>query len=113
MYDRIYIAALIDAYGELLKERQREIMNMSFCLDYSLSEIGEELNISRQGVHDTIKRSVDILNFYEEKLSLLKKQAAREKIIGELRRDIESSKFDEVDKNKLMAKLSELEETAF
>lgn len=111
MEDRIYIAALLDTYGELLKPRQKDIMNMCFSLDYSLSEIGEELNVSRQGVHDTVKKSVKILKFYEEKLSLVRKKITRDKILFDIREDIKSLNIYDEDKNRLLVKLNELEET--
>ena len=47
---------LFDFYGELLTERQRQVYTSVVFEDYSLSEVAEELGISRQGVHDMIKR---------------------------------------------------------
>ena len=51
------IAALIDIYGSLLTDRKREIIDMYYNDDYSLSEISENTGISRQGVRDSIKKS--------------------------------------------------------
>ena len=47
---------LFDFYGELLTERQRQVYTSVVFEDYSLSEVAEELGISRQGVHDMIRR---------------------------------------------------------
>ena len=47
---------LYDFYGELLTKRQQQIYESVVLEDYSLSEVAEELNISRQGVHDMIRR---------------------------------------------------------
>lgn len=110
MEDRVYIATLFDVYGSLLKDRQREIVNMHYLMDYSLAEIGEELNISRQAAHDAIKKSVDALKFYEEKLSLAKRKILNEEIISELRKKVVSLDIDEQNKKFLTDKFKELEE---
>ena len=64
---------LFDFYGELLTERQRQVYTSVVFEDYSLSEVAEELGISRQGVHDMIKRCNKTLEGYEEKLHLVEK----------------------------------------
>ena len=64
---------LYDFYGELLTKRQQQIYESVVLEDYSLSEVAEELNISRQGVHDMIKRCDKALEGYEEKLHLVEK----------------------------------------
>ena len=61
---------LYDFYGELLTEHQRHIYEDVVFNDMSLSEIAEEQGISRQGVHDLVKRCDRILGGYEEKLGL-------------------------------------------
>lgn len=64
---------LYDFYGELLTERQQQIYESVVLEDYSLSEVAEELGISRQGVHDMIKRCNHTLEEYEGKLHLVEK----------------------------------------
>ena len=64
---------LYDFYGELLTEHQKKIYEDAIFNDMSLSEIAEEAGISRQGVHDLIKRCDKILQGYEEKLHLLER----------------------------------------
>lgn len=66
-------ALLYDFYGELLTEHQKSIYEDFVLNDFSLSEIGEDRKISRQGVYDTIKRCDKLLNGYEEKLHLVQK----------------------------------------
>ena len=56
---------LYDFYGELLTKRQQQIYESVVLEDYSLSEVAEELNISRQGVHDMIRRCDKALEGYE------------------------------------------------
>lgn len=62
---------LYDFYGELLTDHQRQVYGALVLEDMSLSEIAEEYNISRQGVHDLIKRCDKQLEMYEEKLCLI------------------------------------------
>ena len=64
---------LYDFYGELLTDRQKQVYESVVLEDYSLSEVAEDLGISRQGVHDMIRRCNRILEEYEEKLHLVEK----------------------------------------
>lgn len=64
---------LYDFYGELLTEHQKQVYEDVVLNDYSLSEVAEEQGISRQGVHDLIKRCNKILQDYESKLHLVEK----------------------------------------
>ena len=64
---------LYDFYGELLTEHQRQIYEARVFDNLSLSEIAQDFEISRQGVHDLIKRCDKILQGYEDKLHLLQK----------------------------------------
>lgn len=64
---------LYDFYGELLTDHQRDIYEEFVLDDLSLSEIAQEEGISRQGVHDLVKRCDRILEGYEGKLHLLER----------------------------------------
>ncbi len=66
-------ALLYDFYGELLTEHQKHIYEQYVVEDLSLSEIAEGEGISRQGVHDMIKRCNKLLLGYEAKLHLVEK----------------------------------------
>ena len=70
MEQLLYLSALFDLYGALLTEKQQECLRMHLFEDFSLSEIGEELGISRQAVYDNIHRSQKAMEAYEEKLGL-------------------------------------------
>ena len=81
MEEKIEQAYLYDFYGELLNEHQRSIYEDFVFNDLSLGEIANEEGISRQGVHDLIRRCTKTLEGYEEKLHLVAKfQAARQKV---------------------------------
>ena len=64
------IGYLLDFYGEILPERRRDIMDLYYNDDLSLSEIAEQMGITRQAVRDSIKKTEQDLFFYEEKLGL-------------------------------------------
>ena len=64
---------LYDFYGELLNEHRRKVYELAVFEDWSLSEIGQECGISRQGVHDLLRRCNRMLEEYEDKLKLMDK----------------------------------------
>ena len=64
---------LYDFYGELLTEHQKQVYEDVILNDYSLSEVAASLGISRQGVHDMVRRCDRALEGYEEKLHLVEK----------------------------------------
>mgnify|MGYP003750860519 FL=1 len=107
MYDKlVQIALLFDFYGQLLTEKQIEIVDMYYNNDLSLGEISEQQGISRQGVYDTLKRAERTLYQYEEKLGLvdrfLKQKQNMEKIIEMLEELIIENGYDRENiKNKL------------
>ena len=59
---------LLDFYGQLLTEKIRSVLELYYQEDMSLSEIADELSISRQGVHDKIRQGSRLLEDYENKL---------------------------------------------
>lgn len=92
--DKIFERTLLyDFYGELLTSHQRSIYEDVVFNDMSLSEIAQEHGISRQGVHDLLKRCDKLLQDYEDRLHLVERFShAREKIreIVELTKDTDS-----------------------
>lgn len=74
MLEKSFIySILFDYYGKLLKDNQANIIDLYYNQDLSLSEIAEEMNISRQGVYDALKRAEKSLIDYEEKIKLHEK----------------------------------------
>ena len=80
---------LYDFYGELLTERQREVLELYNEENLSLAEIAEEFGISRQGVHDALHKAQKALEDYEHKLGLVERFSTT--------RDAISSISDELD----------------
>lgn len=81
MEEKIEQAYLYDFYGELLNEHQRKIYENFVFDDLSLGEIADEEGISRQGVHDMVRRCTKTLEGYEQKLHLIEKfQSAKQKV---------------------------------
>jgi predicted DNA-binding protein YlxM (UPF0122 family) len=87
------MSLLYDYYGGLLGERQGRIFSLYHEDDLSLSEIAELMGVTRQGVHDALKRAEARLGAYEEKLGLVGKHeawlAALERIDPEVARMLE------------------------
>jgi len=69
----VQLSILYDFYGELLSEHKKQIFEDYVLNDLSLSEIAQERGLSRQGVHDIVKRCAIQLREYEDKLGLIRK----------------------------------------
>ncbi|KAB2337483.1 putative DNA-binding protein [Cytobacillus depressus] len=76
---------LYDFYQSLLTPKQRSYMSLYYLDDYSLGEIADEYDVSRQAVYDNIKRTEAMLEEYEEKLLLLQKFQERSKLIASMK----------------------------
>ncbi len=70
---RLMQSMLLDFYGELLTEKQRECCDLHYNEDLSLSEIAEQAGVSRQGVWDNIRRAEAAMQEMEEKTGLLRR----------------------------------------
>jgi len=99
---------LYDFYGPLLTERQQDILNMYYVDDLSLSEIAQEIQISRQGVYDLLRRTVRQLEKIESKLQHYQKFLARQATYGEIVQMIEDAHLETESKEKIIRFLTEL-----
>lgn len=79
-------AMLLDCYGDLLTDKQRDIMQLYYYEDLSLSEIAENENITRQGVHDAIKHAEQYLTGFEEKVGFVKKMNQYRTVIENIKK---------------------------
>lgn len=83
--DKIYEQTMLfEFYGELLTAHQRSIYEDALYNDFSLGEIAEERGITRQGVHDLIKRCDRILQDYESKLHLVERFSRTKRTLEEI-----------------------------
>ena len=87
MDDILQLTLLYDFYGELLTEKQKQVYELHYQNDLSLTEIGEELSISRQAVRDQLKRTEKILLDYEEQL--VSRFQAQKKAVQEMKHIME------------------------
>ena len=99
---------LLDFYGNLLTDKQKEIMSYHYESDMSLSEISEEAGISRQAVYDIINRSEKQLKLYESKLKLAEKFKLKKIKIDELKNLIKSNDFSLIEAAKLLDELLQI-----
>lgn len=118
MEDFAKTSMLFDIYGGLLTDKKKRVMEMYHEDDMSLSEIAEELEVSRAAVHDSLRSAERLLCSYEDKLGILADYLLKEKLADELRtyiseaRDllakdmVERKSKDELDR--YLAKVAEL-----
>lgn len=91
---RIEIAILVKYYGNLLTNKQREIINMYVDNNLSFHEVSVELNISRQAVKDALDKAVLTMENYENKLKFIARDNKIKDALNEL---------DEKTKTKILA----------
>ncbi len=74
MEEKVKISILLELYGDLLTDKQKEFMNYYYNDDLSLSEIAENNDITRQAVRTILLKSKRKLEEYEEKLNFMQKE---------------------------------------
>ena len=104
----LYFSKLLDFYSLELKDRQKEVMNLYYNDDLSLSEIADNIGISKQGVRDTIKRSETLLLNVDKKFNLISKSEALQKNLESILKCCESLK-----KNFFKDNLKDVEENIY
>lgn len=82
---------LFDFYQALLTEKQRNYLQLFYLEDYSLSEIADTFEVSRQAVYDNIRRTGDLVEDYETKLGLYKNFEQRQALYEEIKQHINDS----------------------
>jgi len=104
----IEISMLYDFYGQLLTAKQQELLKLYHEDNYSLSEIAEEYGISRQGVHDTVKKAEKALHEYESKLGLISKFTATEEAVAAIDSEIDLLMLENRQNNQLTERLKQI-----
>ena len=84
MAKNLYFSKLLYFYSSVLKERQKEVMNLYYNKDFSLSEIADNIGISKQGVRDIIKRSELLLLECDANFNIIKKTEYIQKNLEEI-----------------------------
>lgn len=97
---------LYDFYGELLTDHQKQIYEDVVFRDYSFSEVASERGVSRQGVHDLIKRCNKILQGYESKLHLVERFLAIKSRVEKMESSLRGA--EQPDKEKLIEQLNSI-----
>ena len=98
MEKNVEISILCDLYGNLLTNRQKEIIEDYYNNDLSLSEIAENNEITRQAVRDIIKKGENKLFEYEEKLQFMKRMSKQEELLQKVLSEIAKIQKDSSDK---------------
>lgn len=80
MISHVEANELMDLYAPLLSARQQEILSLYFQEDFSLSEIQENLQISRAAVHDALSKGIKAMQHYESILHVLQKKKQLEQL---------------------------------
>lgn len=83
------VSTLLDYYGMLLTDKQREAVDYYYNDDLSLGEIAENQGISRQGVRDSIKRAEAVLYDTEEKLHLVRNSKRLRESLAAIRQNVD------------------------
>ncbi len=97
MNKNLKMSILLDLYGDLLTDKQHDVLEFYYNDDLSLAEIAEQYDISRQGVHDSIKRGEESLLKFEEVLGLSSQQEQYQKQLMEFK-DMALEIFEECKK---------------
>ena len=85
---REYHIALFETYKELLTEKQKEYFILSYFEDFTLKEVAENLNVSRNAVFDQLKKTIAILEDYESKLKMYQKNLSLIEFSNKLELDL-------------------------
>lgn len=102
---------LFDFYGELLTEHQKDIYTQFMLEDLSLSEIAQDAGISRQGVHDLVKRCQKILEGYEDKLHLVERFLSIKEKVHEMNKILDSSLENREEPGVMAMKIRKISDT--
>ncbi|MFD2729053.1 putative DNA-binding protein [Enterococcus camelliae] len=102
--------ALFEFYSTLLTQKQMNYMELYYADDYSLGEIAEEFDVSRQAVYDNIKRTGKIIEDYERKLHMYSDYVVRSQLMEQMEEYLTEKYPEETFLKELLQKLAEIDE---
>ena len=98
----VYYVELFDYYGELFTDKQKEYF-IDYCFNnLTLQEIADNNNVSRNAIHDQLKKVISSLDYYEEKLGLLNKEKKLNILLDEYAKSNNKEVLDLINKIKNM-----------
>jgi len=108
---------LLDQYGPLLTEKQQMLLSMHVNEDLSLAEIAQTMaqeqgtaKVSRQAVHDALRRAEQQLEEMEERLGLVKRAFAAQLLLGEIEQELQTSGMEDEKRRNILEKINTLRE---
>ena len=104
------LSLLYEYYGELLTDTQKEICDLYYNQNFTLTEIAEDMGITKQGVRDALKKSEKLLYKYEQALSIWKKNDKLGCLVKEIVEKIQKSSVDETEKKQIMDVANQISE---
>lgn len=93
--DKTRSVFLLDMYGGLLTDKARETLSLYLNEDFSITEIAEELKVSRQAIHDSLQRSLEHLENFEKQLGVVASRAALKKALKLLSETLQEGRLDQ------------------
>ncbi len=110
MERELYLSILYDYYHTMLTDRQREIFDLYYNQNLSLGEIAEELEISRQGVRDSLMKAESTMKKLEENLRISEKNNEISYVLEELAKDLSAIPMSMMQKKRILEKLNKINE---
>jgi len=117
MEKNVRFGYLLDQYGPLLTQKQQTLLSMHVNEDLSLAEIAQILaqeqgtaRVSRQAVHDALRRAGQQLEEMEERLGLVRRAFAAQALLNELEQELRAAELEQAKEQKLLEKLNALRE---
>lgn len=112
MEAHVRAGVLLDYYGVLLTPRQRTILSLYFDQDLSLAEIAQQEGITRQGVHDMIRRGEKQMELWESQLKLLAQTKARRVRMNKIQKLVEELQIPSDQSHKQQALIELIQQEA-